>query len=398
MSKMPLLKSLSKKPLKGVLGPRQGPRQDTKQGAGIARFLAAAIFFAALFSIAAFHADSLDYSIHAFCPLGTCVVGENATWQVSISNKGMGLIDVTKFELIDYYSTETFAYFNYTGKPPAVYSDTQGDIKINPGADVSFNISGIIPAPSEYRKLVFFPCFNLAVSKDDSVYKAQNIYDIRYCSKVNETLDVVGCIDNSTCSQDESCIGNNCLKLQCSGCSHPVGHVCTDYQCCSSSQCGFDEYCNGHACSSLKCDQTQGYSNHSCTALSCSGSQYFQNHTCEDLQCEYGEAGIGHKCQKLDCNYNEYLTAHSCESLNCSQYQGYSNHSCFNLTCSSGEAYQNHTCQRLDCFFFQDASNHKCVTKEGLILKSSVELVLLVLLGFLAFIDIEKLEDKFRRK
>ncbi len=357
------------------------------------------IFFFALllvFLMSISSADALIYYIRTQCAADTCLVGENASWQITLENDGDSKIEITSFELIDYYTTKSLASYIYTGLPTSIYNDAPGGIKINPFKNESIVIYGVLPKPYEYRKLIFFPCFSIAIRQGDIYHQPKDIRDLRYCSKVNESIFLVDCLQSSDCGEAEVCDGNNCAEFGCADCEYAANHTCIQYACCSSDSCNYTEYCSENKCEPLLCSETEAPANHSCEQLQCRQDQYLVNNTCIDLVCLDDEEGINHECQKLNCMYDEIQVPHRCVKLDCNEMQGFVNHTCVDLQCNEMQEYFNHTCRDLDCYFWQDISGRRCINNNSKIGFYSLEASIILLIAAILILDIFKLRSKIQ--
>ena len=122
------------------------------------------IFFFALllvFLMSISSADALIYYIRTQCAADTCLVGENASWQITLENDGDSKIEITSFELIDYYTTKSLASYIYTGLPTSIYNDAPGGIKINPLSSMGYSLS-----PMNIENLFFSPVSALPSAKE----------------------------------------------------------------------------------------------------------------------------------------------------------------------------------------------------------------------------------------
>lgn len=358
------------------------------------RLLSLCFIIAMVMILLASFSSAIKYNIKTVCNTPYCVVGQNATFEISVENEGTGQIELTAFELIDYYSTNTVASYIYEGLPTDIYSDAPGGIKIETGKTARFDLRGTLPQPIEYRKIIFFPCFEIATKKGDIYYQPRGIHSVRYCTKVNESIYAVSCTQDGHCSENENCIANNCISFSCADCEYVINHSCKRHECCSAEECQPGQYCYENKCATLVCEEDEMYLNHSCSRLRCRQDQYLLNHSCIDLKCNNEEAGINHTCQKLSCKEDEFLEPHNCAKLNCTESQGYSNHACVELNCSQDETFVKHACKKIECFFFQDAIEHKCVNNKKLIIKSSIEGFAILLIILFIVLDVLKVEKK----
>ncbi|KHO45605.1 MAG: hypothetical protein QS98_C0009G0014 [archaeon GW2011_AR3] len=369
-------------------------RQEINTAPIISTIISIMLAFSILFVLNAGASSGLLYTIDTFCNSEPCAAGQNTTWIVTVTNEGVSSLELTSFELIDFHTTYSVAQYVYHGQPTSIYSEAPGGIKINPGKNSTFNLSGIMPLPIEYRKVIVFPCFGLATKQGDLYYQPRDIHEVRYCSKVNYSMFVVPCVNDNHCSEDQVCNANLCEEFGCADCEYLANHTCRAYECCSSNQCNDGEYCHDNNCLALKCQEDEAYSNHSCMPLRCLDSQYLYNHTCLDLKCEEDEGYVDHRCAQITCAENEYLRDHRCLKLDCTIYQGYRNHTCYELNCKEDEEFLNHTCQKLNCYFFQDEISHQCVNNNSSIMKAVAEAVVIILIILFLVVDAFKIEKK----
>ncbi len=378
---------------------------DKTKKAGIFLSIPSLIFFTFIFiilillsvSLVSKSANALVYQINTVCKSSPCIYNQEAYWNISISNYGKDDIEITSFELIDELSTNTFASYKYEGLPTAIYEEAEGGIKINSNQKYSLILNGTVPISNAQNKVVFFPCYGIAAKKTDSYYIAKNTYELKYCSKQNASFVAVECINNTNCQSSEKCLQTKCVSITCGECQFAANHTCNNYACCSDDGCTTEQYCHDNSCSNLNCAEDESFFNHTCEKLFCNENQYLTNHSCANLQCLENEGYIDHKCIKLDCLEDEYLKNHSCIKLDCTQTQGYLNHECVELSCKDNEEYDNYTCKILDCYFFQDPKFHSCINNTKSIIKTFIEVSVILLIVLLLILDIIKVEKKIEK-
>ncbi|MBL7055905.1 hypothetical protein ISS07_03265 [Candidatus Woesearchaeota archaeon] len=66
------------------------------------------------------------------------------------------------------------------------------------------------------------------------------------------------------------------------------------------------------------------------------------------------------------------------------------NNTCISFVCKLDEEYRDHECKKLECELFEKAQNHACVHDNFLVFKLVLELIVIVGIAFLLFMDIKK--------
>jgi hypothetical protein len=319
------------------------------------------------------------YNITYNCPNNVCIKGQYTEWLVTFSNKGNRRIEYTSIEIIDTINNSIITALDIPYSP--LNSDRGNIIIVEPNKEVTIKLNATLPSPNKGNSLIFYPCFTTTVPSDDLTYRSKDIYELRHCYKINQSIPVVECISNNHCSYDNYCKDKKCVKLVCNKCQYIFNHICVNYECCDSSDCEkYNEACINNRCKKLNCKNNEFPRNHTCVALNCSDDQYIENRACWNLDCKEDEFAFNHTCKKLNCSFNEYIKDHRCELLECKENEYIQNHRCNLLECNFNETIFNHTCVGLECYFFQIMIDHRCINDKQLILGLLAEFVSLSLI------------------
>lgn len=336
-------------------------------------------------------AGAYFYNITPSCANDICIEGEIATWNVVISNSGKSEVEYTGVELFDTANSTLFASLSLPFYP---LSDKRGDlIVVRQNEKATVNLTGRLPKANYGQLLVYYPCFTTTIT-DSYIIAKENKYESRQCYNANETMQVLECISSNNCNSEEYCSFNSCLKLRCTECQYTKNHACADYKCCSHEQCKFDESCANNTCRQLGCNVNEYIQNHTCIFLNCAMDEMIMNKSCSKLNCSFDEAAFNHTCKKLDCSQNESIMDHACRLLQCKENEYAENHSCRPLQCSGNETVLNHACIPLDCYFFQDAVGHACRNNRQVILKSALEIIIIIAIIVFFVLDFRKYESR----
>jgi hypothetical protein len=346
------------------------------------------VFLAIALGVAnAMLADAALYNITYSCEDGVCVEGKPVNWNITIYNRGDKVIEYTTIELFDSVSNNLIAEVRVQFNP--LSSDRGSLIVVNTNSKKTIMLSGNVPKANYRQSLIYYPCLTKTVT-DSYLISKYGKYEKRHCYTKNETMPVVECLGDGNCGNDERCVLNKCAKVECGECQYITNHMCVDYECCSAEQCGYDEICINNSCQKLDCGEDEYIENRTCKALNCGYDEYIENRTCKALNCGYDEYIFNHTCKKLVCKENEFIEEHKCKLLKCKENEYAENHTCKKLSCLYNETVSQHKCVPLECRFFQKIKNHECVADKSLILKSLAELVALVIIIALLFLDTKK--------
>jgi hypothetical protein len=339
--------------------------------------------------------NAYSYKISPICKNNTCVQGQNATFTVEIANFGDNRVEYTNIKLFDVLNKSTFASIEYPYEP---FKDYRGDpLLVAQLKSVKINITAILPKANFDDVLIYQPCFTTVV-REDYIIARDNKYVSQICYHVNETLQVIDCVEGSHCNDDEFCKDNWCTKLKCKSCQYIINNTCMNYQCCSNGNCNFDQKCLNNTCVDLSCKYNEYIFNSTCKLLNCPFNQHIVNQKCQNLECNFDEYAFNNSCRKLNCESNEYTINHSCRKLKCKADESASDHQCKKLNCKANEYIENNACIPLKCSFFQDISGHTCINNNPLIIKLILELLLLAVITAFMIFDYSKFKDSKESK
>jgi len=345
------------------------------------------ILFALLLVSSVYGFDYKFYTINYECEERFCVEGSNISFFVEIDNRGSEKIELIGIEMRDYENNTLIGQWN-TSYFPLI--DYRGDLfDIWPSQKKTMIVNMTLPEKNIPSGLRYYPCFNNAVRTPRIVVEEK--YNLRHCYIDRpEFVPMVDCIYNSACKSEEYCGANFCKKLKCDECEYINNHVCVEYECCDSDMCGKNQECTLNQCFDLDCSWNQKIENHICIDLNCNPNQLIIDNECVDANCKFDEYVFNYSCSKLNCKETEHIFNHTCKLLNCSYDEYLVNKTCQKLDCKFNQGYINNTCQNLDCQFYQNVINHACVNNRPLLIKMSIEMIILLLIGFLIYLDIKK--------
>lgn len=333
------------------------------------------------------------YNITHKCKDDICIEGQTAEWTAIIHNKGRRKEEYIAIELVNLFNGSVIAELRKTFNPQNSY---RGDlIVIDPTKKAEVNFSGVIPIANYPQKLIYYPCFTKTVTDAYALGKYEK-YEERHCYKENLTMQVVQCISNENCQDDEICTFNACTKFKCGKCAYVKNHECLSYACCSPEQCGFDEVCKANQCEKLDCKPDEFIDNRTCKALNCAFDEHIINRTCMKLNCSADEAIINQTCIRIECAENEFIQDNKCALLDCKETEYAINHTCKGLICEYNQTFLDHSCTDLDCNFFQEIKNHACAANKPLIFKLSFEIAALMAIVTFLILDVRKYEAGHR--
>jgi len=343
--------------------------------------LCVCMFFISVLSVFSF------YSVDPVCPTGVCVSGETVFWNVTIENRGYSRSEYAQIEIVDTKRNVAIALFDPDFFP---LQDEQGDLLlVLPQKKRSIVIEGIMPSGDRENMFYYYPCFSIAVTDGNFIYRTQEIYEIRQCYP-NESVRVRACTADSHCSTNKYCVHGNCVALVCEDCQYERNHICNDYECCSSDSCVDSAACIDNVCFSLECAENEFVFNHSCVSLGCAPDEIGRNHSCVSLECLESEGFVDHSCVVLDCAENEVVFNHSCVSLECDDNEFAQEHSCASLSCAYNERIVDNTCVPLNCWFFERIEDHECVARKEQIKDVSFESIAVFAIIIFLIIDFRK--------
>jgi hypothetical protein len=350
-----------------------------------------AILCALMLMLLAPQSSAYFYKINPQCSTVPCISGQPMNWTFEISNNGMRKIEYVAAEVVDSTTDQTIAAWEIDFQP--LSSDRGPIIAVSPTRKVDITVPGIIPRQHYNNQFYYYPCFTHIISDSQTLSKYGE-YTFRHCYKENDSIFVLGCTSSTHCSANEICGANLCKPLVCDACQYIENHACQSYGCCADDDCAYDFQCSNHTCTQVLCLETQYLFNRTCVDIKCEENEVILSHSCTPLQCADDEGYVNHTCQKLECADGEFISEHRCAPLNCAENEYPQNHLCNPLECSSEQGYKGHQCYDLECYPFQTIDSHQCRNEGRLIIKLSVEVIIVLLIIAFIALDIYK----YRRK
>jgi hypothetical protein len=348
-------------------------------------------YIAALFALMAAlllpSASAYFYTIYTECSTFPCITGQPMNWTLEIFNNGMKRLEYVAAEIVDSTTDQTYAAWEIDFQP--LSSDRGPVIPVGPTHKVNITIPSLIPKQHYGNKFNFHPCFTHVISDSQTLSKYGE-YTFRHCYKEDDSITVLGCTNDIHCKSSEICGGNECKPLECGSCEYIKDHSCVKHECCMDDDCSYNSQCANHTCVAISCLESQYLFNRTCVDIQCEEHQIISNHTCKLLECLDDEGYSNHTCVPLTCKDDEFISNHYCSPLSCleSEYPG--NHTCRPLECSNEQGYKNHECYDLECYPFQTMEDHSCKNNMRLILKLSVEVLIVILILTFIALDIYK--------
>lgn len=344
------------------------------------------------------------YTLQYRCMDEVCIRGRKVEFEVNISNSGNKPVRVKSIRALDSSDFKTIAFGN---KSTLVYSLVQAPeinrtnyIEVDPNERKTIKMYGILPEANDGDYLNFRFCVTLKSPLDSwkSVSKQGYSEEYEYCYSTIYRIIVKDCERIDECAEDETCISNDCVKIECGECQYISEHGCHDYECCYDSECKLDEACEENECVTVECNSDENRTmylvNHTCTETPCPNGSVLQNFTCIKKECRYDQKMVNYTCIDLECKDYESILDHECVKLQCAEDEYAFNHSCVKLRCSDSQEYFNHTCRNIKCGIYRKAMYHKCVFNTLLI----IETVLLFVIIGLALLDYHKYESRYRKQ
>lgn len=157
-----------------------------------------------------------------------CVEGFSCKWVASVKNIDTASFTFREMKIINEDNkTLSFARLNFTLKPKWT-----GNI----------GVEGLIPEPTDgivYYKL----CLKLEQG-DKTEYACQDSLISTPITGAEETEFM----EDSDCSELESCVDYKCKVITCEGCSYVSNGVCVPFECCANEDCMVGQGCVDHEC------------------------------------------------------------------------------------------------------------------------------------------------------
>ncbi|MCK5282024.1 MAG: hypothetical protein KAK00_01315 [Nanoarchaeota archaeon] len=335
------------------------------------------------------------YELIYKCENNQCVEGDIAEWNIKINNEGDSKIEVKTIEIRDSINNSIIAIFDTDYYP---LMDYRGDLfVIQAKQERTKTIRAEIPKANNGTSLIYHLCFTNAVN--EPYLSRDEIYTVEHCySDRNEIMPILKCASNSSCNNDEYCLDNECVKLECGYCQYISFHRCANFECCDSNKCEEDEACKKRRCIKLDCMENEYLSEHICIPLNCSSNEFIFNHSCVGINCGEDEFILNRSCVRLNCSEDEFILNRSCVRLNCSEDEFILNRSCVRLNCMFNETAISHKCQALKCYFFQKIANNRCINNKPLIFKLSIEFIIVSTIIAILIIDIKRYKSTITKK
>lgn len=354
---------------------------------GKKRTLHIAVLCALMLMLSSTQIMAYFYTIYPECSTVPCITNQPMNWTLEIFNDGMHKLEYTSVEIADSTTDQVVAIWSIDFQP---LSSNRGEvIPVSPTRKVNITVFSPVPKQHYNSRFYYYPCFTHVISDSQTLAKYGE-YTNRHCYKENDSIFVLGCTANSHCKADEICGGNLCKPLTCGPCQYIKDHTCVSYGCCMDDDCAYDYQCANHTCTPVLCFETQYLFNRTCVDIQCEESEFIFNNSCSPLECADDEGYANHTCQKLECADDEFILGHRCSPLDCAEDEYAKNHLCNPLECSPEQGYTNHQCYDLECYAFQTIDNHQCKNNGRLILKLSVEVLIVILIIAFIVLDIYK--------